>query len=248
MTMSFDEDGFAVLPALLTDAELAGIGAAMTRHRGVGARDLLEESWCVDLALRLLADTCLASAIPHGHVPVQCTSFEKSLERNWLVAMHQDVAIPVATRIDHPGLRGWSNKGGTWFVQPPVCVLEQLVAVRLHIDDCGIDDGPLTVVAGSHRAGRLDDAQAIALRDARGTIACPVPRGGAMLMRPLLLHASSKATGQSRRRVLHFLFGPPTLPCGLRWPATSPPSPAATGAVSDRAASTPAPRRTPSAS
>jgi ectoine hydroxylase-related dioxygenase (phytanoyl-CoA dioxygenase family) len=102
-------------------------------------------------------------------------------------------------------------------VQPPVEVLDQLVAVRLHIDECGVDDGALKVVAGSHRHGRLADADAIALRDARGAVTCPVPRGGAMLMRPLLLHASSKATGASRRRVLHFLFGPRRLPLGLGW-------------------------------
>src|SRR5581483_5304455 len=43
-------------------------------------------------------------------------------------------------------------------------------------------------------------------------------RGGAMLMRPLLLHASSKVTVDSTRRVLHFVFGPEHLPVGLRWP------------------------------
>lgn len=73
------------------------------------------------------------------------------------------------------------------------------------------------MVPGSHRDGRLGDAEAIALRDARGTVACHVPRGGALLMRPLLLHASSKAAGTSRRRVLHFVFGPPDLPLGLAW-------------------------------
>lgn len=38
-----------------------------------------------------------------------------------------------------------------------------------------------------------------------------------MAMRPLLLHASSKATGTSWRRVLHFVFGPAALPHGLAW-------------------------------
>src|SRR6202012_4521228 len=123
MTDSFDEDGFAVLPAMVEDAGLAGIEAAMARHSGVGARDLLDEPWCADLARRLLADARLAGAIPRTHVPVQCTSFEKSLERNWLGAVHQDVAIPVAARIDHPALSGWSNKAGMWFVQPPASVL-----------------------------------------------------------------------------------------------------------------------------
>jgi len=217
MTMRFDVDGFAVLPALLHEAEMARVEARLAQRPQGAARELLDEPWCAELARRLQAEPRLAGAIPATHVPVQCTAFEKSVDHNWLVPVHQDVAIPVARRVDDAALSGWSNKGGTWFVQPPADVLAQLVALRLHVDDCGVDDGPLKVVAGSHRAGRLDDAAAIALRDASGTVACPVPRGGAMLLRPLLLHASSKATGTSRRRVLHFLFGPPRLPRGLAW-------------------------------
>ena len=217
MTGSFDADGYAVLPALVSEALLDIAGAALSGRAAVGARDLLHQAWCADLAGHLQADARLGHALPRTHVAVQCTAFEKSIERNWLVPVHQDLAIPVAARVAHPALAGWSNKDGTWFVQPPVDVLEQLVAVRLHIDNCGADDGPLNVVAGSHRHGRIVEAEAVAMRNARGSAACPVPRGGAMLMRPLLLHASSKATGTSRRRVLHFLFGPPQLPFGLAW-------------------------------
>jgi ectoine hydroxylase-related dioxygenase (phytanoyl-CoA dioxygenase family) len=217
MTGSFDDDGFAVLPALLCETEVARVDVAMARSSEVGSREVLDEAWCAALASRIRDDTRVTIALGGTHVAVQCTSFEKSVERNWLVPVHQDLAIPVAARVDHPALTGWSNKSGTWFVQPPVEVLEQLVAVRLHIDECGVDDGALKVVPGSHRRGRLADAEAIALRDARGSVVCPVPRGGAMLLRPLLLHASSKATGASRRRVLHFLFGPRQLPLGLAW-------------------------------
>ena len=63
-------------------------------------------------------------------VAVQCTYFEKSADRNWLVPIHQDLAIPVARRVEHPALRGWSHKEGSLFVQPPADVLAQLVAVR----------------------------------------------------------------------------------------------------------------------
>jgi ectoine hydroxylase-related dioxygenase (phytanoyl-CoA dioxygenase family) len=212
-----DEEGFAVVPGVLDAEALDEVADALARRGAGGARQLLDEAWCVELARRLRSDARLAEAIPPTHVPVQCTAFEKSRDHNWLVPVHQDVAIPVAARVDDAALVGWSNKGGTWFVQPPVDVLAQLVALRVHVDDCGPGDGPLRVVPASHRGGRLDDAAAFALRDARGSVACPVPRGGAMLMRPLLLHASSKATGTSRRRVLHFLFGPPRLPHGLAW-------------------------------
>ncbi len=217
MTASFERDGFAIVPSLLSDAELAAIDAALSTREGVGDRDLLRQPWCAALARRAQADARVTLALPRAHVAVQCTAFEKSAERNWLVAIHQDVAIPVAAHLDHPECRGWSNKQGTWFVQPPDDVLAQLVAVRVHVDECGPDDGALDVVAGSHLGGRLGDEAALAMRAERGVTSCPVPRGGAMLMRPLLLHASSKATGASRRRVLHFLFGPAELPFGLQW-------------------------------
>jgi ectoine hydroxylase-related dioxygenase (phytanoyl-CoA dioxygenase family) len=131
--------------------------------------------------------------------------------------MHQDLSIPVRARIDHESLSGWSDKDGMLFVQPPDEVLDQLVAVRLHIDACGLEDGPLRVVPGSHVSGRLSVAEAQQTRERSGETPCEVSQGGALVIKPLLLHASSKASGQSRRRVLHFVFGPRRLPCGLSW-------------------------------
>lgn len=70
---------------------------------------------------------------------------------------------------------------------------------------------------GCHAFGRLDAAAAERLRKEQGEVAVPVSRGGALVMRPLLLHASSKATVSVSRRVLHFVFGPRSLPFGLEW-------------------------------
>jgi ectoine hydroxylase-related dioxygenase (phytanoyl-CoA dioxygenase family) len=103
------------------------------------------------------------------------------------------------------------------FVQPPATVLESVVAVRLHLDDSMPSNGPLRVVPGSHRRGRLTSAQVQAARDESGEITCSVPKGGVLVMRPLLLHASSKAKVSAPRRVLHFVFGAPALPLGLTW-------------------------------
>ena len=96
-------------------------------------------------------------------------------------------------------------------------VLEQLVAVRIHVDDCPEDSGALRVVPKSHSQGRLDRGRAEELRRENGEVAVPIARGGALVMRPLILHASLKATEPSPRRVLHFVFGPGTLPLGLKW-------------------------------
>jgi ectoine hydroxylase-related dioxygenase (phytanoyl-CoA dioxygenase family) len=134
-----------------------------------------------------------------------------------LVAVHQDLSIPVRERIDVAACSAWSEKEGVLFVQPPATVLDTIVAVRLHLDDSTPSNGPLRVVPGSHRRGRLTSAQVQTVREESGEIACPVPKGGVLVMRPLLLHASSKAQVSAPRRVLHFVFGPPVLSLGLSW-------------------------------
>lgn len=218
-TDRFSRDGFASVPGVLPPAECQAIaqGLALRGSDSAGTRCLLLQAWCAVLAQRLRQHDCIAPHLPEGAVAVQCTYFEKSSARNWLVPVHQDQSIPVAARVEAPGWRGWSEKEGSLFVQAPVAVLEQLVTVRLHLDDCSTVDGPLRVLPGSHRLGLLADEEASRLRAQSTEVVCEARQGDALLLRPLLLHASSKASGHSLRRVLHFLFGPPELPQGLRW-------------------------------
>jgi hypothetical protein len=44
-----------------------------------------------------------------------------------------------------------------------------------------------------------------------------VPRGGTLLVRPLLLHASAPAIHPGHRRVVHLEFAANLLPGGLVW-------------------------------
>jgi hypothetical protein len=215
----FLRDGFAVVPAILGDAQCDAITTSIDAlvSDSPGTRSLLAHAWCRLLAAEVRAHPALGAFIPATHLAVQCTYFEKSIDRNWLVPIHQDLSIPVRERVDHPELRGWSEKEGSLFVQPPAGLLETLVAVRIHLDPCSEDDGPLQFVPATHTRGRIDAAEASRLRRDGPVVTCTVDRGGVLVMRPLALHTSSKATGTSRRRVLHVVFGPPELPYGLQW-------------------------------
>jgi len=114
----------------------------------------------------------------------------------------------VAHRVEAPGYGAWSNKEGVVHVQPPVSVLEQMLAIRIHLDDCGPQNGPLRVVPGSHRHGRLDRAAIEDWQRRVSPLVCHVPSGGLIIMRPLLLHSSLAAEAAGRRRVIH-LSSPP---------------------------------------
>lgn len=216
----FDVDGFATIPHVLSATECDQIAAKTVaiESAAAGTRCLLDEEWCRTLAQLLQRHPSIAALIPTRYAAVQCTYFEKSVERNWLVPIHQDLSIPVAARVEHDALRGWSEKEGNLFVQPPAELLEQLVAIRIHLDPCLQEDGPLQFLAGTHRYGRIGADEARQRREAGALVSCTMGRGDALLMRPLVLHASSKADGSSKRRVLHFVFGPRELPCGLAWP------------------------------
>ena len=68
---------------------------------------------------------------------VRALVFDKTPLANWKVAWHQDVTIPVTEYRECPGWGPWSRKAGTWHVRPPAEVLEGMLTVRLHLDDCG---------------------------------------------------------------------------------------------------------------
>jgi hypothetical protein len=207
------EEGFTTIPNIITAKEIAAISRALAgvAQGRAGTRNLLDRAWCRALASRIKLRLADLHLLPSAADALQCTFFDKTPQRNWLVALHQDLSIPVKAGEAQPIPGACSEKEGQRYIQAPPKVLENLLAVRVHIDDCGLENGALRVVPGSHLLGRLSEEDARQYRNAAGEVACAAQRGDALLMRPLLLHASSKAVTPSRRRVLHFLFAPPEL-------------------------------------
>jgi ectoine hydroxylase-related dioxygenase (phytanoyl-CoA dioxygenase family) len=136
---------------------------------------------------------------------------------NWKVTWHQDLSIAVREQCVVPGYGPWSKKAGMIHVQPPVQILENILAVRLHLDNCGIENGPVRVISGSHFSGKLDPASIEKWCRDNPAHDCLVPKGGALLMRPLILHASSSALRPEHRRVIHLEYTASHLPDGLEW-------------------------------
>jgi ectoine hydroxylase-related dioxygenase (phytanoyl-CoA dioxygenase family) len=211
--------GFAIIPGVLGHDDLALLERLFppSSSDSGGLRNLLDIDGIAELAesdpIRSLVDPILG----RDAFPVRGILFDKTPAANWKVSWHQDLTIAVKQRSDAPGYGPWSEKAGVVHVQPPVAVLERMLAVRLHLDDSGTGNGPLRVLPGSHRAGALRDAD-IPLWRSRGVEQmCLALRGGVLLMRPLLLHASSPAVEPQHRRVIHLEFASCELAPGLDW-------------------------------
>lgn len=211
------DHGFTVIENCYSQSECDGIISQIDKITGAGSRCLLDNEWCQTLAASL--KNRVVSTVPEiaSLVAVQCTLFNKSSTSNWFVAFHQDRSIPVGPAVSENKWSGWSRKEGMTFVHGPDELLAQMVALRLHIDDSTADNGPLRVIPNSHRSGTISPQGIDVLRDSSCDHQLIVKMGGVIAMRPLLLHASSKSRTMDSRRVLHFLFGPQTLPEGLEW-------------------------------
>ncbi len=212
------EDGFAVVEKVLEDQEVAElIRFTDCLGSGPGVRNLLDYPLLRAVAESPAIQLLVTASLGPGARVVRGILFDKTSAANWKVPWHQDVTIAVSERVEADGFGPWSIKAGVLHVQPPAEVLERMISVRLHLDDCPEENGALRVIAGSHRAGKLTDHETrMAVEQSTGVV-CEVRPGGALLMRPLLLHASSSARVAGHRRVLHFDYAWGDLPGGLSW-------------------------------
>src|SRR4051812_2859328 len=91
-------------------------------------------------------------------LPVRGILFDKPAGANWSVPWHQDRVVAVRERRQTPGFSAWTRKAGVHHVDAPKNILEGMVTLRIHLDDVTESDGPLRVLAGTHRAGIMTPA------------------------------------------------------------------------------------------
>ena len=150
-------------------------------------------------------------------LPFRATLFDKIPEANRLISWHQDTALPLREKVDAPGWGPWSEKEGVIYAHAPAEALQQVLALRLHLDDCMEANGPLRVLPGTHELGVLSDEEIERHATYQEPVECLVSKGGVVAMRPLLVHASSKSRVQTPRRILHIEYSATKdLPGGLQ--------------------------------
>lgn len=147
--------------------------------------------------------------------PVRALLFDKSAERNWSIAWHQDRTVVVRRRREVAGFGPWTIKAGLLHVAPPIEVLDRMVTVRVHLDSVPATNAPLLVAPGSHRMGRVPEGEIAATVTRCGMRACLADAGDVWLYGTPILHASEAASISARRRVLRLDYTSEPLPGGL---------------------------------
>ncbi|MCH9696460.1 MAG: hypothetical protein K0U72_18230 [Gammaproteobacteria bacterium] len=206
---AFDSRGYICLADVMSVESLNDIKSYLesSSTTRAGDRRLLDHSWCRDLAGTIRDHLECRKLIAGNYVATLCTYFDKSADSNWGVASHRDLSVPVKRKFCRQSWKNWTVKQGIPHVQPPTQFLLGMFAIRLNIDHSTAENGALIVSPCSHQTETADPPSVVV----EG-----LPRS-ALMMSPMLVHASRKSTNGTDRRVLHFLFGPSQQSSPVEW-------------------------------
>ena len=222
-----DKNGFSILPNIYTEIEIQQIldiientdTSADTFRKSANLfaiRQFLKEiPQSLPIIINEKLDNLIKQFFGNDYFIVKSIYFDKPGESNWFVAYHQDLTISVDRKIETEGFGPWTVKQNQFSVQPPLEILENIFAIRIHLDETNTANGALKVIPGSHNK-QVYRPETINW-SVEKEVSCDVPKGGIMIMKPLLLHSSGRTTNAARRRVIHIEFSNSNLPNNLKW-------------------------------
>ena len=207
-----DTKGFCLIPKVLNNDELISLQQLFDKPtKESGIRNLVSKyPKCIDFTQKSQIQEIL-----NGAQLVRSLLFDKHSERNWQVNYHQDLTIAIKDKHELDSFGPWTLKEGIHSVQAPNSVLKQIISLRLHLDNCDENNGALKVYPGSHLEGKIPQEDILKLDTE--TYCCNAKAGDLLLIRPLLVHGSSKALEPKRRRVIHLEYSFCELPQPLQW-------------------------------
>lgn len=204
------QEGYGLTPAVFASGEVLDLlkkldDEKLPRTRA-GVRHAMRSNHVVRVArdgrMMRLAQQLLGPKA----FPFRATLFEKLSDANWLVGWHQDTALPLRGRREVSGWGPWSLKDGVNYAHAPPAALAKILALRVHLDDSMLENGPLRILPGTHTRGVLSDAEISVISNRTTSIDCLMTLGGVVAMKPLVIHSSSKSQSLKSRRVLHIEY------------------------------------------
>ena len=227
-----EESGYVLLRGVLGSTEIETLSDRLTaalrdrsdpsvlRSRGrlYGSRNLMETFPEVcDVPRHPSLKEFVVAVLGSKAGMVRALYFDKPPDRSWSLPWHRDRTIAVE-RNDIPTnqFRKPTVKAGIPHVEAPESLLEKMLTLRIHVDPMTPENGPLSVIPGSHLADQQRELPPLTLSAEAGDV---------LAMRPLLSHSSSvsQVGTMMHRRIIHLELAPYVeLPDGFQWYAFNP--------------------------
>lgn len=225
--IELNENGFTTIDKIYSDQEIDQI--LLTINQADNTKDTFRKSTDLFAIRQFLNEipetkslvfndnlnTVIKELFGDNYFVVKSIYFDKPETSNWYVSYHQDLTISVNKKVELENFGPWTTKQNQFAVQPPIDILENIYTIRIHLDETDENNGALRVIPNSH-SKKIYRPETIDWTKETETI-CKVEKGGLMIMKPLILHSSSRTTNNKKRRVIHIEFSNQELPTELKW-------------------------------
>ncbi len=207
-----------ILSRSIIDEIVTEVDNFTKNHPGHGIRNANKKINAIDRLSksRLLIDMAYSVLGAEPKI-VRVLFFDKTPDKNWVVTWHQDKTIALSNKVEIAGWGPWTIKDNIYHVQPPLEVLNQMITFRLHLDNSDSNNGCLKVIPGSHDSGILSQETINEITAIQEPHLCEVIAGDLVMMKPHILHSSSKSVNPLHRRVVHIEYSNYKLPDNLSW-------------------------------
>jgi len=212
----FEKNGRIWLRDAISEDDLLKFDAAAVLDSKAGVRVKISSALSAALASHGSLMQAISTINPVAK-PVRVLAFNKTPDTNWGVPWHQDRVIAVADQQDVQGYDKWTKKSDVWHCEPPQQVLDEMLFVRIHLDDTDCTNGAMEIAVGSHINGIVPAATAEATAHRYPIESCEAKRGDILVLKMLILHGSKPSTVASNRRVFRIDFASFDLPAPLNW-------------------------------
>jgi ectoine hydroxylase-related dioxygenase (phytanoyl-CoA dioxygenase family) len=222
---SIQENGFSIVQHFYTDKHIDEIIEQLERHNVLlYDKQVVSDSNLVNsipfinsLAHSSQLIALVKQVLGENSFPINAFILDKTQDCNWELDWHQDLKIAVKHKIETADYNNWTIESGIPHTIPPKEVLEKRLFVRIHLDDCFIDNGAILVVPKSHKNGILKNKTEIDKIVMGDNFYCEVDKGGIMFLTSLLLHKSPYSKTDRKRRILQIEYVGIKLTNGLEW-------------------------------
>ena len=225
--LEISENGFTILDNIYSDQEIEQI--LLTIEQTDKEKETFRKSadlFAIRQFLKEIPETTnlifndkfkniVSQLFGDNYFVVKSIYFDKPETSNWYVSYHQDLTISVDKKVEIENFGPWTTKQNQFAVQPPIEISENIYTIRIHLDYTDENNGALKVIPNSH-SKKIYRPETIDWTKEK-EITCNVDKGGIMIMKPLILHSSSRTTNNKKRRVIHIEFSNQELPIELKW-------------------------------
>ncbi len=136
---------------------------------------------------------------------MRSTFYDNRISKPESIVWQQRNRISLREKTETKGYSDWKSEDGGFSAVLPDQILQDLVVVRIHIDDSDENNGGLKIFKGSH--SQILDEAAIKVISENGLPSnCEILSGGIQIIKPLLLQSEFERKTSKKNRIVELVF------------------------------------------